>query len=104
MITTGAVAGSIHGTGNVRELWVRRLHWSAGAGQAGRGGGSTSRWAVGLVAPRVTLQLSSRSQSVSLLTHLHSFASWPNSVFQRQWAIPSPSVNVGNVHERVVVL
>jgi hypothetical protein len=83
VVSTGAVAGSIHGTGNVRELWVRRLHWSAGTGQTGRGGGNTSGWAVGLVTPRVTFQLSSIRQSIPLVTHLHSFASWPNSVFQR---------------------
>ena len=87
MVTAGAAAGSVHSTGNVRELRMRRLDWSAGTGQTGRGGGDASCWAVGLVTPRVTFQFSSVSQSISLLTDLHSFTSRSNSVFQRKWAI-----------------
>lgn len=87
MVTAGAVAGSIHSTGNVRKLRMRRLNWSTGTRQTRRGGGNTSCWAVGLVTPRVTFQFSSICQSISLVTDLHSFTSRSNSVFQRKGTI-----------------
>lgn len=87
MVTAGAAAGSIHSAGDVRELRMRRLNGSAGARQTGRGGGGPSCGAVGLVTPRVTFQFSSICQSISLVTHLHSFTSRSNSVFQRKRTI-----------------
>lgn len=39
MVASGAVAGSIHGAGNVKTLWVRRLHWRMGLGRPEQVGG-----------------------------------------------------------------
>lgn len=104
MVAAGAAAGAVHGAGDVWELWVGRLDRRAGAGQAGGGGGQPPGWAAGFVAARVALQLAAVAEAFPLVADLHPLAGGPHAVFEGQRAIPSPGVDVGNVHQRVVVL
>lgn len=128
MVAAGAAAGAVHGAGDVWELRVGGLDRRAGAGQAGGGGGQPPGRAAGLVAARVALQLAAVAEAFSLVANFHPLAGGPHAVLEGQRAVlqgkrpvrtpgtappgrcvpprhyPSPGVDVGNVHQRVVVL
>lgn len=104
MVAAGAAAGAVHGAGDVWELRVGGLDRRAGAGQAGGGGGQPPGQAAGLVAAGVALQLAAVAEAFPLVANLHPLAGGPHAVLEGQRAVPSPGVDVGNVHQRVVVL
>lgn len=74
-----------------------------GAGQGRTGGGGTSSGTAGFIAGRVALRPDSAVGSLLTMGHLYLLAVGSHTVFQWEGPIPSPSIDVSNVHEGIVI-
>lgn len=98
-MVVGNGAGPIHGGGDVRELWVRGLDWGVGAWQAGWSGSYSPCWTGCFVTTRVTIQVSTNMiRFVCRVADFHPLTGGSHSVLQRQRPVPSPCVDVSDVH------